>query len=269
MSLTPTQLGAAVADAVDAFVADPSPAGLVALSLALKDAFEDYDDFGAFTDQIKALIAQNVAIVDSFRFMVPDGFVALSDNLPAGAPDGAFWIVTGGPNAGHGFLRVAGNWGDLGLIRGPAGVTPDLSFTITAVEPGVAASASVTGTPEEPNIHLSLPRGRNARTNIAAGFTNAASANEVIGLAAIDQATTFSPVNSRAKAKVAAGVGGATIAILKNGAAWGTITFAAGSLTGAFTIAAPTAADGDLLEFIAPATATTLANVAINLVGAD
>ena len=57
--------------------------------------------------------------------------------------------------------------------------------------------------------------------------------------------------------------------MLKNGAAWGTVTFGTGSTTGTFSIPTPTLAAGDVLTVRAPvASDPAFANVGITLVGA-
>lgn len=79
---------------------------------------------------------------------------------------------------------------------------------------------------------------------------------------------TFAPTLSRAKAGLAA-TASTVITIKKNGAAWGTITFAAAGTTGTWVIAAPTIVAGDVLTFHAPSTPdATLGNIAITLAGA-
>ena len=46
------------------------------------------------------------------------------------------------------------------ILKGDPGITPDLQIgTVTTGEPGSAASASITGTPEEPELNLTIPRG--------------------------------------------------------------------------------------------------------------
>lgn len=54
-------------------------------------------------------------------------------------------------------------------IRGEPGVTPKLSIgTVTTVEADQTASASIGGTPENPILHLSLPRGKAGRDGAGA-----------------------------------------------------------------------------------------------------
>ncbi len=55
-------------------------------------------------------------------------------------------------------------WSDSGAvidsIKGDTGETPDISIgTVTTVEPGTPAAASMTGTPEAPVLNLSIPQG--------------------------------------------------------------------------------------------------------------
>ena len=57
------------------------------------------------------------------------------------------------------------------LAEGTDGVTPDISIgTVTTVEPGTPAAASMTGTPEAPVLNLSIPKGLvGATPNITVG----------------------------------------------------------------------------------------------------
>ena len=48
----------------------------------------------------------------------------------------------------------------IGVPRGNTGATPDLSIgTVTTGEPGTSAAVEITGTPEEPFMNMTIPRG--------------------------------------------------------------------------------------------------------------
>ena len=58
----------------------------------------------------------------------------------------------------EGYTGTEEEW--LASLKGPVGETPDISIgTVTTVEPGTPAAASMTGTPEAPVLNLSIPKG--------------------------------------------------------------------------------------------------------------
>lgn len=236
----------------------------------LANAISDYDSVGTLADRLQQVIDLNSSIINSIRMFAPTGTVPLVSNLPTVADPGEFWVVTTGTYAGHGYLRVNALWVDMGVIQGPIGQTPQIEVKqVNAVSPSTAPTVVVTGTPERPQLTMNLPRGRNARNSVSISATYGLEPLEILGFWVAEQDTTFSPALSRARAKVAP-ANAYTITILKNGTAWGTISWAANSTTATVTIAAPSVSAGDLLEFVAAATPDpNLAHVAVTLAGAD
>lgn len=58
----------------------------------------------------------------------------------------------------EGYTGTEEEW--LASLKGPVGETPDISIgTVTTVEPGTPAAASMSGTPENPVLNLSIPKG--------------------------------------------------------------------------------------------------------------
>ena len=58
----------------------------------------------------------------------------------------------------EGYTGTEEEW--LASLKGPVGETPDISIgTVTTVEPGEPAAASMSGTPEAPVLNLSIPKG--------------------------------------------------------------------------------------------------------------
>ena len=58
----------------------------------------------------------------------------------------------------EGYTGTEEEW--LASLKGPVGETPDISIgTVTTVEPGTPAAASMSGTPEAPVLNLSIPKG--------------------------------------------------------------------------------------------------------------
>lgn len=52
-------------------------------------------------------------------------------------------------------------------IAGPPGTTPDIQIgTVETLDPGSDATATITGTPEEPRLNLGIPRGQNGKTPV-------------------------------------------------------------------------------------------------------
>ncbi|WP_137803385.1 hypothetical protein [Caulobacter sp. 3R27C2-B] len=189
-------------------------------------------------------------------------------NAITGAATNDVWLVSA-TNRLYG-RTSAGAWIDLGPagVEGPIGLTPAVSVTITTLNPGATPTVTKTGGDEAPSFELGLPRARNARHSLSVSAAYALEAGEMLALWCAEQDTTFDVAASRAKAKVAA-TAATTIAIRKNGSAWGTITWAADATAATVTIASPTVAAGDLIEFVAPTPAdATLAHVAITLAGA-
>ncbi|MCY1649065.1 hypothetical protein OVA11_18995 [Caulobacter sp. SL161] len=115
MTTTPTQHANAIAAAIAAFHSGGSQSTLAG---ALATALAAYDDVGGLAGRIEALITENATILDSLELFTPKGAVDLVSNLPTGEELGAFYVVTSGEFAGHGYLLSAGGWEDLGLVRG-------------------------------------------------------------------------------------------------------------------------------------------------------
>ena len=58
----------------------------------------------------------------------------------------------------EGYTGTEEEW--LASLKGPVGETPDISIgTVTTVEPGTPAAATMTGTPEAPVLNLTIPKG--------------------------------------------------------------------------------------------------------------
>ena len=58
----------------------------------------------------------------------------------------------------EGYTGTEDEW--LASLKGPVGETPDISIgTVTTVEPGTPAAATMTGTPEAPVLNLTIPKG--------------------------------------------------------------------------------------------------------------
>lgn len=106
--------------------------------------------------------------------------------------------------------------------------------------------------------------------DIGGGFSGTGAASQSILYTPILRAITFSAnlAGSAAIAKTAA-TASTVFTIYHNGTNIGTLTYAAASTTGTFSVASGfTTAAGDVLEIIGPATAdTTLANVSVSLFG--
>lgn len=264
---TPAQHAATLADLIADF--DAAAINQAQLATGLAAALAAYDDIGALGDLIRTLIARNDTLVASVQFFQPSGVVALVSDLPTGAANGQYWVVTSGEFAQHGYLRVGTAWVDMGLVRGPTGLTPVLSFSVTAIEPSASPTAAVTGTAEAPLVQLGLPRGRNAINGLSLSIAHRLEPGETLASWVATGAQTFVPSQSRARAQTAA-TSSTVIALTKNGSAWGSVTFAAGASIGTVTIAQPTVAAGDLIIFAGPASADpTLATIAITLAGAS
>jgi len=69
----------------------------------------------------------------------------------------------------EGYTGTEEEW--LASLKGDLGETPDISIgTVTTVEPGTPAAATITGTPENPVLNLSIPKGLVGSTpNITVG----------------------------------------------------------------------------------------------------
>jgi hypothetical protein len=96
--------------------------------------------------------------------------------------------------------------------------------------------------------------GANASQDFALECVGPLGPSEKIGGFIAPIAMTYNPSGSYAKCGVAP-TGSYTVVIKKNGSAWGTIVYSAGSTTGAVTIGTPTVAAGDLIEYFAPSSA--------------
>jgi hypothetical protein len=58
---------------------------------------------------------------------------------------------------------TAGDWSDPAFLTGPVGLTPDLTIgTTTTLAPGTAATATISGTDDDPVLNLGIPAGRGA-----------------------------------------------------------------------------------------------------------
>lgn len=113
-----------------------------------------------------------------------------------------------------------------------------------------------------------MAKGDDARQDLAFFFAYNFAPSELIWSYTAVADVTYDISQSFALCK-SAPASPATITILKNGAAWGTITFAAGSTTGVIAAAVPSQARGETLEFIAPATFdAAFANVSGTFAGA-
>ena len=94
------------------------------------------------------------------------GIVESTSDLPESDTSGKTWLVGTEPPY-EGYVYVDGAWADIGeLLIGPTGpqgqtgATPDLQIgTVSTLSPGSAATASITGTPEEPILNLGIPEG--------------------------------------------------------------------------------------------------------------
>jgi hypothetical protein len=115
-------------------------------------------------------------------------------------------------------------------------------------------------------IMLKGDQGVAAAQDVAIDITGTFGPNEYIAGFICPHATTFVPASSYAKCRTAP-VSSYTIVIKKNGSAWGTIVFGAGSTTGAVTISSPSLIAGDLVEYFAPATPDTLTDLIHTLRG--
>ena len=69
----------------------------------------------------------------------------------------------------EGYTGTEEEW--LASLKGPVGETPDITIgTVTTVEPGTPAAATMTGTPEAPVLNLTIPKGAVGDTpNITVG----------------------------------------------------------------------------------------------------
>jgi hypothetical protein len=114
--------------------------------------------------------------------------------------------------------------------------------TVNLPSPAKLTSMTLKGDPGTPSPQ-----------DVAIDVTGTFAASEYIAGFIVPENTTFIPGSSFAKSGTAPGAA-YVIAIKKNGAAWGTITFAGGSTTGVTAIAAPTTVAGDLVQYFAPAT---------------
>ena len=94
------------------------------------------------------------------------GIVESTSDLPASDNTGKTWLVGTEPPY-EGYVYVDGAWADIGELQigptgpqGQTGATPDLQIgTVSTLTPGSSATASITGTPEEPILNLGIPEG--------------------------------------------------------------------------------------------------------------
>ena len=110
--------------------------------------------------------------------------------------------------------------------------------------------------------------GVDAKTDLAVFVQGQMGGGETILFFVASADMSFVVANCRAKSKGAPATS-KVITWKKNGAAWGTVTFAGGATTGVWAIAAPTLAAGDTLEGIAPAVQdTAFTDLSLNFAGA-
>lgn len=95
----------------------------------------------------------------------------------------------------------------LGLPRGATGATPQINVQVTTGAPGSQASVSVTGTAENPVIHLTIPRGDTGELSglIINGQTPDESGNVTLAMEDIEGLTEA--IESAGSVKKVAGVG--------------------------------------------------------------
>lgn len=240
----------------------------------LASAITSYDSVGTLADRLQAVIDLNNTIISSIRLFEAKGMVDLVSNLPTNASPGDFYIITTGEFREHGFMRVGSVWADMGQIRGPIGVTPNLAVgTVTTVSSGEPAKVTISGSAEFPIVDFELPRGHDARHGISVNASYALEAGEIL-------ATYVAPVDEVYDAAASTGVAlvvptsTAVVAIKRRApggaeTSWGTITWAAGAERPTFDIPNPQLPAGHALVFQAPATPDpTLASIAWTLMGA-
>lgn len=76
---------------------------------------------------------------------------------------------------------------DNGDFDGKDGVTPSFQIgTVTTLEAGSKATASITGTPENPILNLGIPKGQDGSGGSGGGGTG----NDGVGISSIEQTTT-------------------------------------------------------------------------------
>lgn len=112
-------------------------------------------------------------------------------------------------------------------------------------------------------------KGENARQDISFFLPNVSAPSELRAAFLVPNDTLFDPANSAARSHVdRSGAPESTYVLRKQGAPWGTITFAAGSQVGVVAIASPATVKGELIELLAPVSFdNTLVDVTITLAG--
>jgi len=108
--------------------------------------------------------------------------------------------------------------------------------------------------PSLEKLKVDIARGFPAKTDLPMYFQFNFGADELLGVYEAVGSQTFDVSLSKAGC-VTAPTASAVITIKKNGAAWGTITYAPASLVGVIVIADPTLVADDLLTFHAPTVA--------------
>lgn len=96
-------------------------------------------------------------------------------------------------------------------------------------------------------------KGDNASQDFAIDVVGTFGPSEYMGGFIAPIAATYNPSGSYATAGVAP-TSSFVVTIKKNGAAWGTITYSAGSTTGTVAISSPTVVAGDIIDYYGPAT---------------
>ena len=109
--------------------------------------------------------------------------------------------------------------------------------------------------------------GLDAKTDVAFWFQGQIGAGEVLARFVAPGAMAFSVAACRANAKGAPAMV-RTIALTKNGAAWASVAWTSGQNAGAWTIASPALAGGDIVEVIAPTPQdTAFTDISMTLAG--
>ena len=124
-----------------------------AIVKTFRGLFTVYDSLignGTAPDPVQDWIEDANAVLESLNEIS-----ASSEGLPSGsAPTAEITTVGGHKNIALGIPK--GDKGD----TGSTGATPDFSIgTVTTGQPGTDADASITGTPENPVLNLTIPRG--------------------------------------------------------------------------------------------------------------
>lgn len=117
--------------------------------------------------------------------------------------------VTGeqGPKGDTGMQGPQGEQGPQG-IQGVTGATPALSVgNVTTGEPGTAADVSLTGTPENPVLHFTIPRGNPGEGTVQSvdGVTPDSNSNIALGAVRYEQQALLDVQKQQARTNIGAG----------------------------------------------------------------